>query len=108
MKSVLELIKRNSRKMLVIVTLGAFLISCAPAASARCAMCKLAVSSAENAARIIYNLNLGILVLLVPPVLIFCSIFIIAFRHSKLFTRSEVESEASYEKLSEAALNVEP
>jgi hypothetical protein len=29
------------------------------------------------------NLNLGVLVLLAPPVSIFCAIFVIAYRHRK-------------------------
>jgi hypothetical protein len=29
------------------------------------------------------NFNIGVLVLLVPPVSMFCAIFIIAFRHRK-------------------------
>jgi len=29
------------------------------------------------------NFNIGVLVLLVPPVSIFCTIFVIAFRHRK-------------------------
>jgi hypothetical protein len=49
-------------------------------AFAQCSMCKAVVSSARDP-RFIRNYNLGVLVLLVPPVTIFCSIFIILRRH---------------------------
>lgn len=49
------------------------------AAEAQCAMCKSAASAAgEQAAR---ALNSGILVLLVPPVAIFCSIFAVFIKY---------------------------
>jgi hypothetical protein len=48
-------------------------------ASAQCAMCKASVAGSNNAS-FIRNLNIGVLVLLVPPVTIFCSIFIILKR----------------------------
>lgn len=48
-------------------------------ALAQCAMCKVsAAASGSNAAD---TLNLAILVLLIPPVTIFCAIFIVAYRH---------------------------
>jgi hypothetical protein len=49
-------------------------------ALAQCVMCKASLQSNSLFAR---NLNLGVLVLLVPPVSIFCTIFIIAIRHRK-------------------------
>jgi hypothetical protein len=49
-------------------------------ADAQCSMCRAALNSTNNA-RFIRNLNLGILVLLIPPVTIFCSLFIILKRH---------------------------
>ncbi|HEV7396117.1 MAG TPA: hypothetical protein VGN86_06370 [Pyrinomonadaceae bacterium] len=48
-------------------------------ASAQCAMCRASLSGSNNAT-FIKNLNIGVLVLLVPPVTIFCSIFIILKR----------------------------
>ena len=48
-------------------------------AQAQCSMCKAVLSNTN--ARFIRNFNLGILVLLVPPVSIFCSIFILLKRH---------------------------
>lgn len=61
------------------------LAACAAAfaadALAQCALCRTALEGAgEKTARAI---NLGILVLLVPPVAIFCTIFAVAFKHRK-------------------------
>lgn len=47
---------------------------------AQCGMCKAALAGSGNA-RFIRNFNIGVLVLLIPPVTIFCSIFIALKRH---------------------------
>jgi hypothetical protein len=59
---------------------GLVLILLAPAAAdAQCAMCKSAVQAAgDQAARAI---NSGMLVLLIPPVAIFCSIFAVFIKY---------------------------
>lgn len=49
-------------------------------AAAQCAMCRASFAGNGAFAR---NLNLAVLVLLAPPVSIFCAIFIIAFRNRK-------------------------
>lgn len=51
-------------------------------ASAQCAMCRASLAGSNNAT-FIRNLNIGVLVLLVPPVTIFCSIFVVLKRRSK-------------------------
>jgi hypothetical protein len=56
----------------------AVVLSCEPAAYAQCAMCR--ASLAGSNATFVRNLNIGVLVLLVPPVTIFCSIFVILKR----------------------------
>ena len=43
-------------------------------------MCKASLGGNSMFAK---YLNIGVLVLLVPPVSIFCTIFILAFRHRK-------------------------
>ena len=48
--------------------------------SAQCVMCRASIGANSAFAR---NLNIGVLVLLVPPVSIFCTIFILAFRHRR-------------------------
>jgi hypothetical protein len=50
------------------------------ATMAQCAMCRASIGSNSAFAR---NLNIGVLVLLVPPVTMFCTIFLLAFRHRK-------------------------
>lgn len=55
---------------------------CAPAL-AQCAMCKASLSGSTNSAAFMRGFNLGVLVLLLPPVTIFSTIFIIAFKHRR-------------------------
>ena len=55
------------------------LLLCEPA-MAQCVMCR---ASLTNNAAFARNLNIGVLVLLVPPVSMFCTIFILAIRHRK-------------------------
>jgi hypothetical protein len=47
---------------------------------AQCVMCRASIGGNSTFVR---NLNIGVLVLLVPPVSIFCTIFVLAFRHRK-------------------------
>jgi hypothetical protein len=47
---------------------------------AQCVMCR---ASLGNNSVFMRNLNIGVLVLLVPPVSIFCTIFILAIRHRR-------------------------
>ena len=49
-------------------------------AMAQCVMCR---ASLTNNSAFVRNLNIGVLVLLVPPVSIFCTIFILAIRHRR-------------------------
>ena len=49
-------------------------------ADAQCSMCRAALTGAANT-KFVRNFNIGILVLFVPPVAIFCSIFIALRRH---------------------------
>jgi len=50
-----------------------------PAGFAQCAMCRASLSGSNNPT-FIRNLNIGVLVLLIPPVTIFCSIFVVLRR----------------------------
>jgi len=59
-----------------LLALAVFAAFGAIGAAAQCAMCRASVSGANNAT-FIRNLNIGVLVLLVPPVTIFCSIFVV-------------------------------
>ena len=62
----------------IAITLFLFLIS--DSTLAQCVMCRASLSNNHSFIR---NFNIGVLVLLVPPVSIFCAIFIIAIRHRK-------------------------
>ena len=61
--------------VLVVVALAIVLLANGYA-DAQCSMCRSALTSATNS-RFIRNFNIGVLVLLTPPVAIFCSIFIV-------------------------------
>jgi hypothetical protein len=70
-------------KFLLLITVAvAVFLSLASVTEAQCSMCR-AVLSASNNARFIRNFNLGVLVLLVPPVTMFCSIFVVLKRHHR-------------------------
>ena len=47
---------------------------------AQCVMCR---ASLGNNSSFLRSFNIGVLVLLVPPVSIFCTIFVIAIRHRR-------------------------
>jgi len=49
-------------------------------ANAQCSMCRAALTGSNNG-KFLRNFNIGVLVLLLPPVSIFCSIFIVLKRH---------------------------
>jgi hypothetical protein len=65
--------------MLLIVAVIALLIL-SSSVDAQCSMCRAVLTNSNNS-QFIRNFNIGILVLLVPPVSIFCSIFIVLRRH---------------------------
>jgi len=70
-------------KYLIVITGVAVALLLLPAAvEAQCSMCR-AVLSASNA-KFIRSFNLGVLVLLVPPVSMFCTIFIVLRRHERV------------------------
>lgn len=65
------------RRALVFVVLAVAVVLLANTyAEAQCSMCRASLTSVTNS-RFIRNFNIGVLVLLVPPVSIFCSIFIV-------------------------------
>ena len=64
--------------LFIVIATAVVLVFQSPAA-AQCSMCKAVLSSSN--ARFIRNFNIGVLVLLLPPVTIFCSIFVVLRRH---------------------------
>ena len=67
--------------MFVLVTV-AFLAALSTTAFGQCSMCRSALAGSSNAF-FVRNFNIGVLVLLVPPVTIFCSIFVALKRYKK-------------------------
>jgi hypothetical protein len=65
--------------LLVATVLAAVLLLSNPVL-AQCSMCRAALAGSGNAL-FIRNFNIGVLVLLVPPVTIFCSIFVALKRY---------------------------
>jgi hypothetical protein len=65
--------------LLLILAVGVIAFMSIPA-EAQCALCKASLTGSNNG-KLIRNFNIGVLVLLIPPVSIFCSIFIILRRH---------------------------
>jgi len=71
---------RNWRSVLIVVLAAVVVLLLSAPADAQCSMCR-AVLTGSNNARFMRNLNIGVLVLLIPPVTIFCSIFVILRKH---------------------------
>jgi len=75
-------VTRKSILRLVVTALAvaALGVLSSESAMAQCVMCRASIGTNSAFAR---NLNIGVLVLLVPPVSIFCTIFVLAFRHRR-------------------------
>ena len=68
-------------RVLVLVVMAAVVVLLTnSAAEAQCSMCRAALTGAANT-KFVRNFNIGVLVLFIPPVAIFCSIFIALKRH---------------------------
>ena len=63
--------------LLALVVAGLTLL--APDALAQCAMCKATAANLDSVSA--RTLNISTLILLCPPVAIFCAIFVIAYKH---------------------------
>ena len=64
------------RVLILVVCAAAVLLLAHGFAEAQCSMCRASLTSVTNT-RFMRNFNIGVLVLLIPPVSIFCSIFIV-------------------------------
>ena len=60
----------------------AFLAAFSTTVLGQCSMCRSALAGSSNAF-FVRNFNIGVLVLLIPPVTIFCSIFVVLKRYKK-------------------------
>jgi hypothetical protein len=63
-----------------VLAVGILLLFTGVDVEAQCSMCRASLTSSSNT-RFIRGLNLGVLVLLIPPVSIFCSIFVLLRRY---------------------------
>jgi len=70
----------NWRVLLLILLAVGLVVFMSSPADAQCAMCKASLAGSSNG-KFIRNFNIGVLVLLVPPVSMFCSIFFLLRRH---------------------------
>lgn len=70
----------NLKAVLIIVTAIVAVLMLSTSAFGQCSMCRTALAGANNAL-FVRNFNIGVLVLLVPPVTIFCSIFVVLKRY---------------------------
>lgn len=73
-------VHRTVRLTLMVLAIALVCVWSSETTLAQCVMCRASLSGNSNFVR---HLNIGTLVLLVPPVSIFCAIFILAFRHRK-------------------------
>ncbi len=80
--------KFNWRTALIVLVAAGILMFLSFDASAQCSMCRAALSNSSNE-KFIRGLNTGVLVLLLPPVSIFCSIFYILRKHNKETTHEQ-------------------
>lgn len=69
------------RVVALLVVAGAIVLWTSVDADAQCSMCRAALTNAANS-RLVRHLNLGVLVLLAPPLAIFCTIFIVLKRQN--------------------------
>lgn len=77
-------LRHRARKILCAVA-GAILALAASASTAlaQCAMCRASLGNSTEAPSLSGGMNLAVLVLLIPPVALFCAFFIVAYRLRK-------------------------
>ena len=73
-------LNRKAALVIAMAIVAVFLLS--TSVFGQCSMCKTALAGANNAL-FVRNFNIGVLVLLVPPVTIFCSIFVVLKRYKR-------------------------
>ncbi len=71
---------RRFRSLLILLAVVALFMVLSVSAFGQCAMCRASLAGSGNPF-FVRNFNIGVLVLLVPPVTIFCSIFVALKRY---------------------------
>jgi hypothetical protein len=79
-------------KALLLIIAAAVVLMLSTGAFGQCSMCRAALAGSNNAL-FIRNFNIGVLVLLVPPVTIFCSIFVALRRYKASDDEQETEKD---------------
>jgi hypothetical protein len=74
---------RDWKPVIKIMTVAGLLAATAAPVLAQCAMCKAAVAGSAEAARMAGGMNLAVLVLLIPPVALFCAFMVVLYRYRK-------------------------
>ncbi len=82
----------KSKAVLVIIASVAAVLLLSTSALGQCSMCRASLAGSSNAL-FIKNFNIGVLVLLIPPVTIFCSIFIVLKRYKASDDVQETEND---------------
>jgi len=72
--------QRSIRAFVILAMAALCVLMLAEPTFAQCVMCR---ASLGNNSSFLRNFNIGVLVLLVPPVSIFCTIFVLAIRHRR-------------------------
>ena len=78
------------RLLLPVLATVALLLLFSMTALGQCSMCRASLSGSNNAF-FIRNFNIGVLVLLIPPVTIFCSIFVALKRYKAADNQEQPE-----------------
>jgi hypothetical protein len=81
------------RSVTLVLMSFAFLVALSTTAFGQCSMCRSALAGSSNAF-FVRNFNIGVLVLLVPPVTIFCSIFVVLKRYKKADDEDQGDEES--------------
>ncbi len=72
------------------IAVAALLAATEPALAAQCAMCKQALANSAQAEEVARGMNLAILVMLIPPVVIFAGIFGAFYRFRGVQGRKQI------------------
>jgi hypothetical protein len=94
------MMKANGSLKFVLIALAVLAALCVPWGSsvmAQCAMCRAGIAGGSNGAAFTKSFNTAVLVLLAPPVTIFCSIFVVAYKHRKSRQEAMREEEESFD-----------
>jgi hypothetical protein len=81
------------KPVILVLATFAFLAAFSTTALGQCSMCRSALAGSSNAF-FVRNFNIGVLVLLVPPVTIFCSIFVVLKRYKKTDDEDQGDQES--------------